>query len=174
MDTTESSFFTFIRKAPFKSKVKLIFIFALAMGTVVISCTAIWKIIRVQRLERVKPQAVAVVAPVPELTESEAFRFKYELRKISLPLTDRAKHRMGVAQFSLVLDMPNFEAHHWMELNRAKLLTVTFDVGLRFNFEDFDAKGGLELFKKQLKEAYAEEFGAYAPRDIAFRDWITN
>jgi hypothetical protein len=144
---------------------------AMGAGALAFSGIAVWKIIKVQRLPGTH---VRVPASLPKAEIVEPYRYTYELKKISFPLQGRGKRRTGAAQCSLVLDMPTFEARHWMELNRAKLLTITFDVASRFSFEDFDAPGGLELFKKQLKSSYVAAFGENAPREVVLRDWLTN
>jgi hypothetical protein len=100
--------------------------------------------------------------------------YTYELRGISIHLSDRHRLHSAYAQFSLLLDCPNQAAQHAMELNHAKLLDTVLQVGNRFYLEDLSDGTGLEAFKARLLAKLEERFRADAPRRIWVRDWLVN
>jgi hypothetical protein len=172
----EISFWQFAKSASFGVKLKLGAVMLVGLGATGFSAFVIWKIVAgqpgpVRKIAVVEPKAETTPTPAKD---PDPFRYEYDLKKISMPLSDREGRRTGTAQFSVSLDLPTNQSLHWMELNRAKLLTITFDVGAHFTFEDLEAKGGLDKFKAQLESAYHDEFGVYAPNQVALRDWVTN
>jgi len=153
-------------------KLKFTFIGLLAVTVVGGSSWAIFTLLRVQHFSFDREPAAKKPPPPPVV--AQPFEYVYELKDISMQVSDRSGRRSGYIQFSLTLEMPNKEARHWMDLNRAKLISTVLDVGNRFFIEDFDRKDGIDKFKDKIAAAYSQQFNAYAPTGITIQDWVLN
>lgn len=164
------SYLGFFRQAPFKTKFKLTFLACLGISACVVS---IWVIVQILLLQRPK-EIPTVNERKPASTKPLQFAFSYEVKNVSLTITNTNNSRSGYAQFTLVFDMPNEDAKRWMVLNRARLLNMVYEVGGKFFIEDFQAVGGLDLFKQALQLALKGTFGVHSPQQVAITDWVMN
>lgn len=158
--------------ATVKVKIQLAFIGLAAAAIVVCSSWTIYNLVRVQHFTTLREPAAKPAVPTPVV--AKPYEYVYELKNIAMQVSDRAGRRTGYIQFSLTLEMPNEEAKHWMELNRAKLISTVIDVGNRFTIEDFNKKDGLDTFKDKIAKVYAQQFEGYAPKGITIQDWVLN
>lgn len=166
----EESVVKFFRHAPSPARRKLAALLGAACVTLSISFYCIFKI--ATHDPRAVPEIDISHAAVPPAEVLPDFTFTYELRPLSMPLTDRRHIRTAYAQFNLVFDLPSKDAIHHMELHRAKLVDVVLEVAGQFTIEDFQTPMGYETFKGTLKGRYRQLFGQFAPREIALRDWL--
>lgn len=161
----------FFKSAPLAIKARLLVIGALAIAVILTSSlmiVEIWKAsvkFRGPHSADETPRAVAAVEP---------YSITYELRGLSLSLSDKSGMRSGHAQFNLVFDLPSAEAKRWCELNRAQMVHVILEEGARFSLEDFDSPRGYELFKKNLQEAFSKKFKEHAPRSVLLKDFSSH
>lgn len=159
----------FFRSAPYTIKLRLMVVGLLAVAVVLTSSLMILEVWKAHARFRPVPKAHP-----QRMVASEPFSQTYELRKVSLSLSDRSGRRSGYAQFTLVLDLPSPEARRWCELNRAQMIHVILEQGARFQLEDFDTPRGYELLKEALHSAFKERFAQHAPREILLKDFTSH
>jgi len=168
----QTSFFQFFKQATVPVKLRLGVIGLLAFSVVLTSSLMIMEIWKAHMRFRTPPvpsqNATRLIASV------EPFSISYELRNVSLSLSDQNGRRSGYAQFTLVFDLPSPEARRWCELNRAQMIHVLLEEGARFHLEDFETPRGFELLKRALDGAYREKFKQNAPRAILVKDFTTH
>ncbi len=159
-------------KTSIGAKFKLTSIGLAAIAVVIGSSWAIYTLIRVQHFTQNREPAAIKEAPAPVVVAP--FEFSYELTNLSMQVTDETGRHSGYVQFSMTLEMPNAEAKHWMELNRAKLISIVIDAGNHFSIDDLKHAEGMDRFKKRIARVYSEEFKAYAPKSLTIQDWVMN
>lgn len=164
---------TFFFRVPLPIKGRLILLASLAVLTLGTSTWSIYHILTADvsgplpsEIYESEIKSKAKVASVPEFT------FPYELKPLTIALSDRKKLRSAYAQFALVFDCPSEESRARMALNRAKLMNTVNEVAGQFVLDDFAASTGFATFKGALQANYKTLFGKDAPRQIAVKDWV--
>lgn len=171
MENQKTSLIQFFKSAPALIKARLVVIGLLAVSVVVTSGVVIGEIWKAQiKVRSFVPQR----EPKREVAAAEPFTIFYELRNVSLSLTDRNNRRSGYAQFTLVFDLATPEARRWCELNRAQMIHTLLEEGAKFHLEDFDSPRGYELLKRALTDAFEARFKEHAPRAILIKDFTTH
>ena len=171
MENQNTSLIQFFKSAPALIKARLVVIGLLAISVVATSGVVIGEIWKAQAKFR---SFVPHQEPKRAVASTEPFSISYELRNVSLSLTDRNNRRSGYAQFTLVFDLPSPEARRWCELNRAQMIHTLLEEGAKFHLEDFDSPRGYELLKRSLTEAFENRFKEHAPRAILIKDFTTH
>ncbi len=163
------------RKLPARARL----IFAVLVGcAITVVLTALFILVQIFRMqvhrveEVVTPDQVVAPEEHAEHPESELFAISYELPGMNISLANRNQTLAAYAQFNLVLDCPNKEAQHWLEMNRASIRDAIYEATIPFTVEDFNGPTGFPRIKKAMLNVLKERFGAYAPRDVVIRDWV--
>lgn len=105
-------------------------------------------------------------------TEMPPYTFRFELPNFSVSLPSTQGKRTVYAQFSLVLDCPNFDARRALELNRAKLRDVVLSASLGLTVSELQGMEGIAKYKKRLLAELRTAFGKDAPRDLSLEQFL--
>lgn len=170
MATTEK-LFPFFRRAPILIKLRLIFLFLLAIAIVASSS---WTVYQIATAEDPGPYKGDISSETTSSPAIQQFTYLYEMKDLSIALTDRRRLRTAYAQFALAFDCPSKDAQTMMGLHRAKILNTINEVAIQFTIDDFKTPLGLQTFKGALKANYKAIFRENAPREIVIRDWLMN
>jgi hypothetical protein len=171
---TQSSLLGFLRGArPFvKLKVlALLFCAAAVISLTLFSVAWIFKQRHLTPTEQVlaKSRKLASVAP--------DFTYPYEIKDMSIPLTNRKHTRSAFAQFTLILDCPSEEAKKSLIVNLPKVLDTILVVGSGLYVEDFApplSEQGFARFKTEIKTSLSAYLQDHSPREILIKDWFIN
>lgn len=171
----QESFIHFFMRVRPAIKVKLTVVFLTAMVITFGSAASIYTILNANRkltlTEEVLSKSRKLASEVPEYT------YAYELKDISIPLTNRKHTRSAFAQFTLILDCPNEEAKKNLTAQLPKILDAILVVGSGYYVEDFTpplAETGFARFKTEIKTNLAAFLHSAAPREVVLKDWFVN
>jgi len=162
-------------RASASDKAKILFLCGCAFAIVAVSVTSLFLIFRSQKKPSLTEQVITKSRTLASFTPS--FSYPYEIKDMSIPLTNYKHTRSAFAQFTLILDCPTEEAKKKMVAELPKLLDTILVVGSEFYVEDFSpplAEKGFARFKSALRTAYAKYLGEDAPREVVLKDWFVN
>ena len=163
----------FFRMASLAQRSKVFGLFLCGLMTIAVSTASIRWVWQTHLGPEVEP-ARSIPTPIPPVAP---YVFPYEIKQVSMAISNEGGTRTAYAQFTLMLDCPNEDSQKLMVLNRAKLLDSIFEVGSTMTIEQFQgvkAPEAFAFFKKRLLEIYKGQFGDLAPREVVFRDWFIN
>ncbi len=109
-----------------------------------------------------------------EVESDESFKLPYEMTNLSIGLTDATKTYSAYSQFTLVFDCVDEAALKWMKLNRARLLSLLYEVSNSFAIEDFNSPTGYAAFKDAIKKNIEVQYHGHPIRQIVIKDWLLN
>ncbi len=158
-------FFSFFWVSSLKIKFIVLLIVFTGLCVLVSSATAILFILHIQ-----EPKVQAEIPKVKALPTD----LVYEIRNLSFSVSDKMLIRNAYVQFVLSIQCRSEECLRQLELNRAKLIDLVYEVSSPFFIENFNTPRGMQDFKKLLFKAYVERFGKNAPEEINFKDWVMN
>lgn len=156
-------------------KAKVLILYGCAFAIVSVSVASLFLIFRSQKKPTLTEQVIAKSRTLASFSPS--FSFPYEIKDMSIPLTNYKHTRSAFAQFTLILDCPTEEAKKKMVAELPKLLDTILVVGSEFYVEDFSpplAEKGFARFKHSLRTAYSKYLSEDAPREIVIKDWFVN
>ncbi len=165
-----------IRQISWGRRAVLVFCVFAAVTTSVLSGWAIGKIVSAMlKASAAEAEAKALATEHHEpVNEGKAFDYPFEMRDVSMPLTDRRKARSAFAQFTIVFDCPTAESVAQMPAHRAKILDAILEAGTHMTTNDFGNRAGFDTFKMHLKVLLENRLGKIAPRDVVINSWAMN
>ena len=109
-----------------------------------------------------------LVRDVPE------FSIKYEIKAMSIPLSNRIGSRSAYAQFTVVFDCPDEETKRQMTMQRAAIRSAIYEAAAGYRVESFQDPAGFTGFKKDIVQRILPLLQGHSPREIAFQNWLVN
>lgn len=159
------------RSLPWKTRVIIGLLGAVALAISVLTLFIVIQIIRVQWQEAQPEIAVAPAEHAPVEHTVAPFSLVYELPAMTISLGNRNQTLAAYAEFNLLLDCATEESLKWMQLNRAAIRDSVYESTISFTVEDFSTPEGLTRIKKAMLDGFKTRFGKLAPREIAIQDW---
>ena len=160
----------FFKRVPRQVQVFLVGLAVAGVSTIIF---AFWASVSVLSLNRKAPLPDDVLARQHHPTgPAEPYTNVYEIKEISVHFASRETEQVGYAQFGLTLDLATPEGVRMMELNRARLLDLIFEVAADFSFEQMKTPEGYQQFKAALLAGFKKTFSENGPRDLAIKSWL--
>jgi hypothetical protein len=156
-------------------RAKVVALLSCAVGVVLVTTVSLFLIIQAQRKPSLTEQVINKSRTLASFAPS--YTYAYEIKDMSIPLTNKSHTRSAFAQFSLILDCPSEAAKKKMVTELPKLLDSILVVGSEFYVEDFQAplaEKGFARFKDALRASYAKYLHEDTPREISIKDWFVN
>lgn len=158
---------------PFSWKMGVLFLFA-----VLVSIGAMFAVVSILRVHfsgvshAPGSPAHTDAADHPPETKAHSFTHPYELKKMSIALTDAQGNAGTFAQFTLVLDCPSEASRHWIEVSRSMIRDAVYETASDFRVEHFSNTDGYSQFREHLLQTLRDRMGDQAPSGVSIEDWV--